>query len=200
MPVRERQKRKTQRKAMRHAAWIKTNDHGIPIPCVVWDLSEGGARLTGAQSDSLPNVFNLILERNGKSSRHCRIVWRKRPYVGVRFVQADEAERVRDSGSARVGQMSLAPTDPLEFAQMVAKARQAVSGQIRNADVASGSIRKPVATSTVALCILILLASATLLFNVAGIGLADGRTWATAVCTNAANFCAHPGGAEWRAS
>src|SRR4051812_19894880 len=101
MPVRQRQQRKTPRKSMRYAAWIRTNDHSIPIPCVVWDMSEGGARLTGAQSDALPAVFTLILTKDGRSNRLCRVVWRKKPHVGVRFVETAEAERVLEPvGSA----------------------------------------------------------------------------------------------------
>jgi hypothetical protein len=195
MLVRQRQQRKTHRKSMRYAAWLRTSDRGIPVPCVVWDLSEGGARLTSAQSESLPGVFTLILAKNGDSHRLCRVVWRKKPHVGVRFVELAEFERMMDGvASGRSGPAATGQCDPAEFAQTVAMARQAVSLQIRNSDVASGARRKPLSTSTVALMLLILLALSTLVFNVAAVGFADGRHWATAVCTTAANFCAHP---EW---
>ena len=42
------------------------------ISCVLWDISEGGARIAAAHGDALPSVFGLFLTKDGKSRRFCR--------------------------------------------------------------------------------------------------------------------------------
>jgi PilZ domain-containing protein len=61
---------------------------------MMWDLSDQGARLTAAHSGTLPDLFTLILSRDGKSRRLCRVAWRKKPHLGVRFVPQSEAARL----------------------------------------------------------------------------------------------------------
>ena len=82
--------RTTERKTMRRPAWIAFGASTTPVNCMVWDLSEGGARLTAAHSNVLPDIFVLFLTRDGKSPRYCRVKWRKKPYLGVQFVEASE--------------------------------------------------------------------------------------------------------------
>jgi len=83
MPGRQHEQRKSARKPKRQAAWISNDAGGCPIPCVLWDLSEGGARLAPARANVVPDVFTLLLTRDGKSHRLCRVAWRKKPYIGV---------------------------------------------------------------------------------------------------------------------
>ena len=45
MPGRTRDLRRAQRKPKRQAAWISCGDTPALIQCVIWDLTEGGARL-----------------------------------------------------------------------------------------------------------------------------------------------------------
>jgi hypothetical protein len=70
-----------------------------PIACVIWDLSKGGVRLTAAHADALPDVFTLILGSDGQTRRHCRVVWKKKPYIGVKFVSASEAEHFQQANA-----------------------------------------------------------------------------------------------------
>jgi CheY-like chemotaxis protein len=55
------------------------------IPCVLRDLSEGGARLQVAQSSAVPDTFELIVELDGLEVP-CQVVWRKVTEVGVAFL------------------------------------------------------------------------------------------------------------------
>ena len=55
------------------------------IPCVVRDISEGGARLQVAQGSAIPDTFELIIELDGLEVP-CQIAWRKAYEVGVSFL------------------------------------------------------------------------------------------------------------------
>ena len=88
--------RKFQRQRMRRAAWIGLTDAPAPIRCVVWDLSDDGARITAQHGSDLPDVFALILTKDGKPHRFCRVVWRRGVYLGVRFIEAAEAQRLSE--------------------------------------------------------------------------------------------------------
>ena len=85
------------RRTSRSAASIVCGAGATPVPCVIWNLSEGGARLTAAHSSILPDRFMLILNnKTEQAQRHCRVVWRKNNHIGVRFVDpASEARIVR---------------------------------------------------------------------------------------------------------
>ncbi len=92
--------RRTPREKRRHAAWITYGTNPTRIPCVVWDLSNKGARLTAAHSSILPEVLTLILSTEGKVQYHCRVVWKKKPHFGVKFVSAEAAERLQLAAAA----------------------------------------------------------------------------------------------------
>lgn len=55
------------------------------IPCVVRDISDGGARLQVAQGAAVPDTFELIVELDGLEVP-CQIAWRKSNEVGVSFL------------------------------------------------------------------------------------------------------------------
>ena len=59
-----------------------------PIPCVVVDISEAGARLIVAASIALPDRFILALPliEDHCDERHVDIRWREADIVGVRFL------------------------------------------------------------------------------------------------------------------
>jgi hypothetical protein len=74
---------------------------------VIWDLSEQGARLAAARLGMLPDLFTLNFTRDGKSRRVCQRVWRKKPHMGVRFVEQanvelEEAPLPRRAGAGRL--------------------------------------------------------------------------------------------------
>ena len=79
-----------QRRHARHkvvaTAWLRLKDDTIPFVCVLWDVSEGGARLTVASKDTIPDEFTLTLARDAPSGTSCRVVWRLREQIGIQFV------------------------------------------------------------------------------------------------------------------
>ena len=58
--------------------------NGIPVKCVVRNLSETGAKLK-VYGPVLRNIVDLVLDQD-HSRRSCRVVWRKEPMVGVKFL------------------------------------------------------------------------------------------------------------------
>jgi hypothetical protein len=77
--------RKVKRRPTRRAAEVLFGPDEPRIRCVIWDISEGGARLAVAYPiTNLPPRFTLLLE--GKIQRQCEIVWTDARYAGVKFV------------------------------------------------------------------------------------------------------------------
>ncbi len=62
-----------------------------PVPCRISDVSATGARLTTDHMDMLPDEFDLAL--NADIMRNCRVVWRKKNQVGVKFLPLPNAPR-----------------------------------------------------------------------------------------------------------
>ena len=59
---------------------------GRDLPCVVVDMSHGGACLS-APSVALPEQFRLSLKSDVSVPRHCKVVWREKDMVGVQFLE-----------------------------------------------------------------------------------------------------------------
>lgn len=77
-------KRKTRRHRLRRDAWVML-DAGQRSECVITNISDHGAHMNVADSDSLPDNFLLLLAENGATRRRCRVIWRKPREVGVKF-------------------------------------------------------------------------------------------------------------------
>lgn len=80
------EKRRSRRARARLAASIRPDDGGRDLPCVVWDLSDGGAKLAVGRPLLLPERFTLLF--SGTVQRRCQIMWRDEKFVGVKFVDA----------------------------------------------------------------------------------------------------------------
>ena len=87
------EKRKTQRKHLRHSGWIASRETETIQKCMISDISDSGARLDVENAGDLPDEFVLLLTRNAKTRRTCRIVWRSRSQVGVHFDRPQRAAR-----------------------------------------------------------------------------------------------------------
>lgn len=86
MLLRRQDQRKTTRRPMRRAALVSFASVGKPFPCVVWDMSDSGARLAIAcPAADVPREFHLILTRDGSVRRNCEVVWTNARFVGVKF-------------------------------------------------------------------------------------------------------------------
>src|SRR5262249_7183531 len=80
-------RRASPRKALGRDAFI-CRDDGKPIgACHLSDVSATGARLAVAPRvlAGLPDEFILVLAKQAKVHRRCRVVWRRADAVGVRF-------------------------------------------------------------------------------------------------------------------
>ncbi len=164
------------------------------IACVLWDISEGGARIAAAHGNALPDVFGLFLTKDGKSRRFCQVVWRRGAQLGVRFV-SDEVANI---------DLDPAPAWMRRRAAQALPSANANSSAPSNVDtgmlllpgfglnVALEGRRNTFRLSAVACGILMMLVGATVLFALAHF--LDDADWAVAVCSNAESFCQHP---EW---
>jgi hypothetical protein len=76
--------RSSRRRPLRYAGRIAL-DRGMQVPCVLWDVSDGGARLAAARHHELPSTFTLVLAKLGEE-RRCQIIWRDQKFVGVKFL------------------------------------------------------------------------------------------------------------------
>jgi hypothetical protein len=82
--------RKKPRQQFNYNARIQIGSEAPLVTCAIVDISEGGARLSLEADEPLPEAFMLLLTRNGRTSRHCRLVWRTGQTLGVEFPQIDE--------------------------------------------------------------------------------------------------------------
>jgi hypothetical protein len=74
------------RRFTRRAPTLTFGDQKPSVDCVIWDISEGGARLAVALTMAdLPRNFTLNLFRDENVQRDCEVVWMDRRYVGVTF-------------------------------------------------------------------------------------------------------------------
>jgi c-di-GMP-binding flagellar brake protein YcgR len=85
---RRQEKRKSFRYPKRRAAEVIFGAHEPPVRCVIWDISDGGARLAVARPlAELPPTFTLVLFKdNASAQRDCQVVWTDARFVGVKFV------------------------------------------------------------------------------------------------------------------
>lgn len=88
------EKRKSHRHGVIHTAWVRIANDPLPTVCVLWDVSEGGARLSVANPAALPERLTITLKREDTIGTLCRVVWRDREHIGVQFVTG--ADPLRD--------------------------------------------------------------------------------------------------------
>jgi len=184
MQERGRELRRSKRTRRRNAAWIGLGNGGTRIPCVLWDVSESGARLAAPRAKVLPATFSLVLSKDGRSQRQCRVVWRNERQLGVKFIQAT-AEDLEEEAVRRPAVIA-APSGDVATASLVLPG------------YGPAFLEKPerrgIRVSSFAAAMLFMLVGATTLFLTAGMQSAVDAPWAMALCGGAGNFCQHP---EW---
>jgi hypothetical protein len=179
MVERAREKRRRRRVPTRRAALIKSSDDPKATRCVVWDLSEAGARLAAPYANKLPPVFTLV--DAVEIPRVCRIVWRKGPLVGVQFVEGSEHEELARARSAKAPQEQ--PAGPLPGNLRALIGARALHDAVE---------RKDVPLSFFALGFLLVLVALTIMFYFAGQESGSASGWAADVCRQANVMCQHP--------
>ena len=174
------EKRKRRRVPTRHAAWIKIRDSAKPLPCVLWDRSETGARIAAAHASQIPAIFALQHDK-GETPRLCHVVWRKGPLIGVQFVE------------------TIAEANALARAKPAMPQPQATAGSVVNILRLTAPYGAATATesgsrsSRAAAAFTLILVAATVVFYFAGQEVGTGSAWAVNVCNQANSLCQHPG-------
>ena len=80
--------RKTFRRPPRRAAKLSFGKDGPSLNCLVWDISEIGARLGVEHSlADLPLHFTLSLFKDCRVQRDCEVVWSDKRFVAVKFTE-----------------------------------------------------------------------------------------------------------------
>jgi hypothetical protein len=88
MLTRHREVRKSARRFTRRAAVVSFGAEAPLVNCVIWDISEGGARLAIAlPMADVPRRFTLNLFADGSAQKSCEVVWTDSRFVGVKFVE-----------------------------------------------------------------------------------------------------------------
>ena len=185
--------RKAKRTRRRQAAWVVLDGGSTQLPCVVWDISDGGARIAAARASALPDVFGLFLSKDGKSRRYCRVAWRRGGYLGVQFVDDTVANIdldprpawMRRKGADLPATANAAPVSEVDTALLLLPG---YGIQV----AAEAAAARPFRWSSIARVMLYLLVAATVVFILAGIQ--TDADWSVALCSQAENFCHHP---EW---
>jgi hypothetical protein len=80
-----RERRKSFRVEWHSPAEIYDSKGRFALGCIVSNFSNGGARITGVEPAAIPDEFILRISPHSPR-RRCRVVWRKKDGVGVRFV------------------------------------------------------------------------------------------------------------------
>ena len=85
MAADDKPNRRQERRRHVRIASILTGDDPTVIPCVILDISNGGARLHVHAPDEVPDRFRL-LQIASNEERDCEVVWRRDNEMGVRFL------------------------------------------------------------------------------------------------------------------
>jgi hypothetical protein len=59
-------------------------------PCILADLSNGGAKIVGVRAQTIPDEFRLRTPLGDR--RSCRVIWRTEDAVGVEFTDHIDGE------------------------------------------------------------------------------------------------------------
>ena len=167
-------------------------EKGVRLPCSIWDISEGGARLAAPHPDRLPPTFTLLLNSDGSTTKYCRVAWRSNSQVGVQFVDASYRETSAPSLRPPVGRSS--PAGAASAAELSKLSMGSPAASFRRAGTLSDVGRREVSPlSFLAGLLVILLMGVTALFYYAAARMGEEEaSWTRDVCDSARNLCAHP--------
>jgi hypothetical protein len=77
--------RRSKRRPVYHSAMIYGTNGTRIAPCLVRNVSVGGAQLELPREVDLPKTFLLSHSENGQVRRRCKIVWQLATVAGVSF-------------------------------------------------------------------------------------------------------------------
>jgi hypothetical protein len=77
--------RRSRRKSTCKLGAIQVDNCSPDIECLVWDVSEGGAKIEPLSVNQVPNEFEIFIDEQDVR-RSCAVIWRKKRKIGVAFV------------------------------------------------------------------------------------------------------------------
>jgi hypothetical protein len=87
---RRRNRRRNFRVEWNLPATIYDVDRHLERPCVLVDLSNGGAKIAGVRAYTIPDKFRLRTPLGGR--RSCRVIWRTEDTLAVEFTDHTDRE------------------------------------------------------------------------------------------------------------
>ncbi len=91
------EKRKDHRQALKYPARIDLDDGNPPVPCLLMDVSQSGARVI-IEGHDLPETFTLLLAGASGTQRRCKVIWRDGNNFGARFLKTTAAKPDNTAG------------------------------------------------------------------------------------------------------
>jgi hypothetical protein len=79
--------RKYKRREVHYPVWIVVGPGQPPHPCMLLNVSQGGAKIEIDEQLEPPEQFTLLLAETSPARRACRLVWRNGTNMGVEFLQ-----------------------------------------------------------------------------------------------------------------
>jgi hypothetical protein len=83
--------RTNRRNRFHYKALIEFGDNLQQRPCIIWDISQLGARISAETVADLPNTFDVVLAERGNVRRLCHVQWRFDNQLKVLFATTKEA-------------------------------------------------------------------------------------------------------------
>ena len=80
--------RQAPRQRENRPVWIDAGDGSSLQTCTLWDISEAGVRINVDTPAGVPFEFFLVLSKDGKVRRRCRVIWRSDDQIGACFLTA----------------------------------------------------------------------------------------------------------------
>ncbi len=80
-----KEQRDSERTSVRRCGWVAKTKGAQLRECVVLDESHSGARLAVADSNEFPDAFYIYMSLDFRSRHHCRVVWRSKQQIGVKY-------------------------------------------------------------------------------------------------------------------
>lgn len=84
--LKNRQNGRASRRGHNDGAWIRFDGAFGSRQCRLLDVSRTGIRLTATNADEIPEIFVLLLSKNGTGCR-VRVKWRRGTQIGAEFVE-----------------------------------------------------------------------------------------------------------------
>jgi hypothetical protein len=87
--LKDRERRKSRRRATQVRAWADPGGIAPVVDCVIVDVSEDGAGVKALHGAELPDSFHLQVDRANPVGE-AKVAWRKGSAVGVRLAKPNK--------------------------------------------------------------------------------------------------------------